>query len=106
MYRAQGPTMEKIGAHEIWSYFDSQSEARVAKNTEIRAGEGNHVTSYFALARRVAELQFRNREYVLLFRGQRSDHRTSQGNTVMHASILRLDGKRVPREAVLTRSEE
>lgn len=46
--------MDKIGAQELWSYFDSELDARVAENTEIRAGEGNHVPSYFALARKVA----------------------------------------------------
>src|SRR5579872_4410191 len=94
--------MEKIGAQEVWSYFGQESEARVAENPEIGAGQGHSVSSYFELARKVAELQFRNRDYVLLFRGQRSDHRTSQGNTAMHATIFRLEGRSIPRAAILT----
>jgi hypothetical protein len=68
--------MEKIGNQQIWSYFDERHEARPAKNQAIRAGAGHRVHSYFELAKKVAELQFLNRDHVLLFRGQRRDYRT------------------------------
>lgn len=98
--------MEKIGAQKIWSYFDTASEAKSAANTSIRAGCGHPVSTYFELAKKIAELQFRNRDYVLLFRGQRTDHRTSQGNSALKPTLFRLDGLRIPKEAALTRRFE
>jgi hypothetical protein len=88
--------MEKIGDQKIWSYFDSQPEARAASNQAIRAGDGHEVKTYFELAKKVAELQFRNREHVLLFRGQRQDYRTTKKNSMLKSSIFRLEGKKVP----------
>ena len=93
--------MEKIGNQKIWSYFDSQPNARAATNQAIRAGEGHEVTTYFDLAKKVAELQFRNREHVLLFRGQKQDCRTTKNNSMLKASIFRLDGNKVPAESTL-----
>ena len=94
--------MEKIGAQTIWSYFDETSDAKSATNSAIRAGSGHPVSSYFRLAKKVAELQFRNRDYVLLFRGQAADHRTSKGNSTLKPTIFRLDGLKIPRKAALT----
>lgn len=88
--------MEKIGAQKIWAYYDHVSRARPASNQKVRAAEGNPVKTYFDLAMRVAELQFLNRDHVLLFRGQRSDYRSSKGNTMLKASMFRLSGKRLP----------
>ena len=65
--------MEKIGNQRIWSYFDGTPKARPAANLAIRGGTGHDVKTYFELATKVAELQFRNREHVLLFRGQPAD---------------------------------
>jgi hypothetical protein len=68
--------METIGSQKIWSFFDRRG-CQVTKNTAIRQGPGHPVESYFELATKIAELQFLNRDHVLLFRGQRSDHGTS-----------------------------
>lgn len=94
--------MEKIGTQKIWSYFDEDSKASSAANPTIRAGLGHLVSTYFELAKKVAELQFRNRDFVLLFRGQHCDYRTSKGNSALHATIFRLDGKKIPRQKILT----
>lgn len=83
--------MEKIGSQRIWSYFDETPRARPASNPAIRAGEGHAVKTYFELARKLAELQFLNREYVLLFRGQSKDYRSSKGNSTLKASLFRLN---------------
>ena len=90
--------MEKIGEQKLWSFFDGTAEAKCALNPKIRSGAGHQVSSYFELAKKVAELQFLNRDHVLLFRGQRSDHRTTKGNSALHASLFRLDGKQLPRQ--------
>lgn len=93
--------MEKIGSQKIWSFFDSGPNARPAANQTIRAGRGHDVASYLDLARKVAELQFLNRDHVLLFRGQSKDYLTTKGNSMLKASIFRNDGKKVPSETIL-----
>lgn len=93
--------MDKLGEQTIWSYFDNQSTARPAKNQKIRAGIGHSVSSYLELAKKVAELQFLNRHHVLLFRGQKADYRTTKNNSMLKASIFRLEGSKIPREQTL-----
>ncbi|MCC0025135.1 MAG: FRG domain-containing protein [Hyphomicrobiaceae bacterium] len=93
--------MEKIGNQKIWSYFDEQSEPRPASNSAVRGGPGHEVTSYFDLAKKIAELQFLNRDHVLLFRGQGCDFRTTKNNSMLKSRIFRLEGKKVPSKGIL-----
>lgn len=93
--------MEKIGNQKVWSFFDSDPRARPAANQTIRGGRGHEVASYLDLARKVAELQFLNRDHVLLFRGQSKDYLTTKGNSMLKASIFRNDGKKVPSKSTL-----
>lgn len=95
--------MEKIGSQSIWSFFDANPTSRPASNHAIRGGGGHPVNSYLELARKVAELQFLNRDHVLLFRGQSKDYLTTKGNSMLKASIFRHEGKKVPSRAVLER---
>jgi FRG domain len=81
--------METIAKSEMWSFFDPLPNARTATNTNVRNGPGHPVESFLELATKVAELQFRNRDYVLLFRGQRTDHQNQKGNTTLKPSLLR-----------------
>lgn len=84
--------MEKIGAQKIWSYFDESPKSRPVSNQKIRAGDGHPVFTFFDLAMKIAELQFLNRDHVLLFRGQSADHRSPDGNTVLNPSLFRSAG--------------
>src|SRR5581483_9882959 len=93
--------METIGSQKIWSFFDTRRKAWVANNTEIRKGRGHRVRSYFELVTKVAELQFRNRDHVLLFRGQSGDYRNAQANTTLKPTLLRPDGQGNPSGATL-----
>ena len=61
--------METIGIQKIWTFSDATA-CHVANNTAIRKGPGHRVNSYLELATKIAELQFMNRDHVLLFRGQ------------------------------------
>lgn len=98
--------MEIIGNQKIWSYFDNRGKARDASNREIRGGVGHYVESYFALAMKIAELQFLNRDHVFMFRGQHTDYQTTKKNSMLKAKIFRNEGKRTPSEAVLKRRFE
>ena len=92
--------MEQIGKQKIWSYFDDSAEVGPAANRAIRGGQGHFVSTYFELTKKVAELQFRNRDHFLLFRGQRADYRTTKGNSLIKARLFRRDGK-LPTSTVL-----
>ena len=92
--------MEKIGNQKIWSFFDATS-ARAVANQTIRGGVGHRVLTYFELAKKVAELQFLNRDHVLLFRGQSKDHRTTKGNSTLKSQLFRLHGLKRPTPSVL-----
>ena len=81
--------MDTIGKQELWSILEGDTKARPADCTKVRKGHGYQVTSYLELATRVAELQFKNREYVLLFRGQNADHLNHQKNTSLKPSLFR-----------------
>jgi len=65
---------------------------RVRDVSEVRHGPGHLVTSFIDLAMKIAELQFRNREHVLLFRGQAKDYKDGKGLTILRLGIFR--GKR------------
>ena len=93
--------MEKIDTRIIWSYFDEVERARPSSNHKIRQARGHSVSSYFQLAKKIAELQFLNRDHVLLFRGQRSDHLTTKGNSMLKASLFRLGSSRLPTQKIL-----
>jgi hypothetical protein len=98
--------MEKIGDQTIWSYFDSVDRARPASNQKIRHAPGHTVDTFFQLAKKVAELQFLNRDHVLLFRGQKADHQTSKSNTTIKASLFRLNKTKLPTQKILERRFE
>src|SRR5689334_2332210 len=95
--------MERIGGQKIWSYIDGVTKAEAMTNGAVRAGDGHRVRTYFELAKKIAELQFLNREHVLLFRGQVEDHRTSKGNTTMTPTLFRVHNGKVPSVSVLTK---
>jgi hypothetical protein len=98
--------MEKIGGQKIWSYFDDAEHVQQAASQKIRHSQGHKVDTFFKLAMKVAELQFLNRDHVLLFRGQKDDHKTEKGNTTLKPSLFRLNGTKLPTQEVLERRFE
>ncbi|HEX6861002.1 MAG TPA: FRG domain-containing protein [Caulobacteraceae bacterium] len=86
--------MERVGAHAIWSFVDGHAKIQKVSNTQVRKGLGYWTPDYITLAAKIAELQFRNRDHVLLFRGQRSDYRTSKQLSTIRPGLFRpLPGK-------------
>ncbi|MGH9971967.1 MAG: FRG domain-containing protein [Pyrinomonadaceae bacterium] len=100
--------METIGHQEIWSYYAASGGAKRVKDiATVRAGLGHRVTSFLELAKKVADLQFRNREHVLLFRGQGVDYLSGKNLTMLRPSIFRHTvPHKIPGEAQLTRRFE
>lgn len=96
--------METIGQSALFSYLGTSPHAVSVRNTQVRKDRGHLVKSYLELATKVAELQFRNRNHVLMFRGQGRDYRNEQKNTSLKASLFRGAAKnRNPDEATLAR---
>jgi hypothetical protein len=81
--------VETIGSKMLWSFVPGKSEAQECKCTAIRKVNPVDVQSYLELATKIAELQYRNRDYVLLFRGQSKDHKNFQHNTTLKPSLFR-----------------
>src|SRR5690348_5412854 len=93
--------METIGKQKLWSFLARSTECRITTNTKIRTGAGHKVSTYLELAQKIAELQFRNRDHVLLFRGQGGDHRNARGNTSIKPTLFRPLSKGNPDRAIL-----
>jgi hypothetical protein len=83
-----------------------RSLAERVKNGVIRKGPGHRVRTFLDLATKVADLQFRNRDYVLLFRGQSTDHRNQAGRTSLKASLFRPIQSGNPNQQTLQRRYE
>ncbi|BEU25801.1 FRG domain-containing protein [Paraburkholderia caribensis] len=81
--------MEMIGQQKLWTFLDGKPGAQTASVTTARTGPGHRVRSFVELATKIAELQFRNNDYVLLFRGQGRDYRNQKGLTSLKTSLFR-----------------
>jgi len=92
--------METIGTSKMWSFFDSHPNAKDATCTTVRKADGHRVSSFLELATKVAELQFRNRKHVLLFRGQDEDYRNKDRNTSLKPTLFR------PKHGILTNPDQ
>jgi hypothetical protein len=70
--------------------YTGRSTTMMSKTcTAVRKAQAHEVPNYWTLAKKVAALQFYNRDFVLLFRGQAADYRNKQGNTSIKPSLLR-----------------
>lgn len=88
--------METITEYKLWSFTAGSPTATVVQRQDYRKAPAYEVASYFDLATKVAELQFHNRDHILLFRGQAGDYRNRSGYTSLKPSLLRGDGGRNP----------
>lgn len=82
--------METIGSSEIWSFTDQGNRPeKITSNSQVRKSNGHYVENFIDLARKVSALQYKNPEYVLLFRGQAADYKNLQRNTTLKPSLFR-----------------
>lgn len=91
--------MNEVTENNIWGYFQTpQKKASLLKKaTDARSASGHRVKSYRELATKIAELQFMNRDLVLMFRGQNGDYLNTHDNTTLKASLFRSEkGQRTP----------
>ena len=106
--------METIGAKSLYTYGDvaeaitagrtdvtadsdkilASGDIQRLSNQAIRKSAGHPVHDYMDLAKKVAAIQYHNRDYVLMMRGQKCDYRNRQSNSSIRPSIFRPpDGK-------------
>ncbi|MDG1301230.1 MAG: FRG domain-containing protein, partial [Opitutae bacterium] len=82
--------MENLDPRRIQTFVNgSPSFKDIEKQTDIRKNKGHFVSSYLDLVTKIAELQFRNPNYVLLFRGQGSDYLNRSKNTSLKPTLFR-----------------
>lgn len=87
--RKLGQDLETIGSNSLWSLLSNSEGAESVSCSQVRRDSGHFVKSYLDLATKIAELQFRNRDYVLLFRGQSEDYLNRQKNTTLKPTLFR-----------------
>jgi len=95
--------MDTIGTDSLQSFRADGTQVTKVTCKEVRRDPGFFVEDYLALARCVAELQFRNRQHVLLFRGQAADHKNRAGHTTLKPTLFRADASGNPSVAELGR---
>ncbi|HRK20472.1 MAG TPA: FRG domain-containing protein [Fimbriimonadaceae bacterium] len=71
------------------SYQVEWDTPKSTTNNRIRAGRAHRVDSFLELARKIAALQYKNPQYVLLFRGQAKDYKNQKGNSSLKPCLLR-----------------
>jgi hypothetical protein len=96
--------METIGKREILTYLSNSDKPEKATNTQIRQDTGHVVGNYLELARKIAALQFKNPQYVFLFRGQKSDYTNQKKSSTLKPSLFRpkKDPTKLPSSELLT----
>lgn len=96
--------MEVIGSQKIWTFTEGTESISGLSCSVIRKNPAHRVRNYVDLATKVAELQFRNRDFVLMFRGQNGDFKNRLGYTSLKPSLLRAaNSDNVPTDTAINR---
>ena len=94
--------MNEVTENNVWGYFRTPQKKAFLLNkaTDARKAPGHRGKSYRELATKIAELQFMNRDLVLMFRGQTGDYLNTRSNTTLKASLFRSGkGQKTPPDA-------
>jgi hypothetical protein len=81
--------METIGSQKILTFAEGSDEIDALTCSAVRKKGAHWVRNFMDLATKVAELQFRNRDFVLMFRGQPGDYRNRLGFTSLKSTLMR-----------------
>jgi FRG domain len=80
--------MRKID-YDVWSFLSGQRTIQRTKVSFVRRDRGQLVRTFPELIERVAQLSFRNPEFVLFYRGQAQDFPNRNGASSLYPSIFR-----------------
>ena len=81
--------MEIIGNQKIGSMSDGKNSIKSLSCNAIRKESAYFVDNYMQLAMKIVQLQFLNRDFVFMFRGQANDYKNRLGNSSLKPSMLR-----------------
>lgn len=81
--------MQTIGQSTLRTFCPDSKEIKAIKCDAVRRADAIPVSNYLELAKRVAQLQYENREHVLMYRGQPEDYRNQRKNSTIKPSIFR-----------------
>ena len=100
--------MKIIGEQKLWSYPHDSDYIQQSCCDDIRKDDAHKVHSYIELASKIAELQYKNKEHVLLFRGQVKEYRDRKKNTTLKPSILRAvtNPSKIPKQHIIEKRFE
>ncbi len=73
----------------IYSFLSDRPEIQPVKSTHVRHDSGLAVEGFSELVEKVAELSYRNPDFVLFFRGQSQDWKNRKGNSTLKPSLFR-----------------
>lgn len=95
--------METIGKRDIRSYLCSTDSPKAVTNNQVRQDRGHQVTNFLDLATKIAALQYKNPQFVFLFRGQRTDYKNKKKNSSLKPTLFRPapGGTSIPDAALL-----
>ena len=94
--------MEPVGRTRLWSFLSGKAKVEKVTNTKIRADAGHFVDNYRTLASKVAELQWRNRGHVMLFRPEPPAVTNGQCSKVQRA--ITYDGSAIRMSTTASRT--
>jgi hypothetical protein len=78
--------MQTIGSQRLWSYTH-HGELAERRSPEIRRDQACRVQNFMELATKIAALQFKNPDFVLLFRGQSRDYMRRKSSGTQYTSL-------------------
>ena len=81
--------MDVIATQRIWTFSTNSPDVVRSTCTAVRRASATQVRDYMDLATRIAALQFHNRDFVLMFRGQSGDFKNRAKNTTLKPTLLR-----------------
>jgi len=71
---------------------------KLEKSDEASAKTPTKISSFTELVRKIANLSFEHKDYLLFFRGQSSDHKNKSGNSTFYPSIYRTNKEVLSKE--------
>lgn len=82
--------MRALGKQQFAAFTDNAVKPVLSTtNLPIRKSLGHLAGTYYDLAKKIAALQFQNRQHVLLFRGQTTDFKNNARSSALRPSIFR-----------------
>lgn len=85
--------MRDLSQEKVWSFISDGTKGEYQK-CQFRKTKGVKVENYEDLVAKIAAIQFRNSNYVLLFRGQNQDYRLDDSpkkNSTIRPTLFRRD---------------